>query len=196
MRLDFLKKITKNEIVAFSIIGCFIVFILYYFLFLSPVISKFLSVFHDVSKAQSKLYSTEVSIDGVPKVRKEIEELKSKASFYSSKLPREEEFPEILESLSNMAQNAGVKITKILPIKGFSTSAEENVHAGIYEQKEISINAQCGYHELGAFIAELENAARFMEVSDIRIEAMRTNPKQHNVQLIVKTFILKIKGEY
>lgn len=189
MKLDFLKKIKKREIIVFAIVACIVVFAGYYRFFLSPVISKALSVFREASKLQSRLDKAELSINRRSTLRSEIEELKSKANLYSHKLPKEEEFPAVLESLSAMALNSGVKITKILPLK--KSIPEDSSHAGIYSQQEISITAQCGYNQLGMFIAELENTERFMEVSDIRIEAGRMNPKKHNVQLVVKTFILK-----
>jgi hypothetical protein len=34
-----------------------------------------------------------------------------------------------------------------------------------------------------------------MEISDITIEAVKMTPKRHNVQLIVKTFVLKDKTQ-
>ena len=195
MRLDFLKKIKKNEIMAFVIVACIIIIVGYYFIFLSPLASKFTSLLHKTSALQSTINTAELSINSMPKIKREIEELKSREGFYSNKLPREEEFPAVLEDLSNMAQNSGVKMTKILPMKDSGISVKENADLDIYRQKAILINAQCEYHQLGAFIAELENAERFMEISDIVIQAGRVNPKRHNVQLIVKTFILKGEGK-
>lgn len=198
MELDFLKKAKKNEIIIYAIAASCIVFVGYYFLFLSPVISRFFSVFREVARAQSKLNDARLSINRVPKIKEEIEELRYRTNLYSNKLPKEEEFPVVLESLSDMAKNADVKITKILPVKNSATFSEENIKSGTYNQKEISIDAQCGYHQLGEFITALENAERFMEVSDIKIEAGKANPKRHNVQLIVKTFVLKgdeLKGD-
>jgi Tfp pilus assembly protein PilO len=191
MQLDFLKKAKKDEIILITVAACCLILVGYYFLFLAPVTSKFLLVFRGASRVGIKLADAELSINRMPMMRKEIEELRSNEDVYSSKLPREEEFPAVLESLSDMAQNAGVKITKILPVRESLPYSNEPSHPGIYQQKEIRIDAQCGYHELGTFIAALESAKRFMEVSDIRIEVGKVNPKRHNVQLTVKTFILE-----
>ena len=195
MRLDFLKKAKKSEIMGFTVLVCVLVVVGYYFLFLSPVASRLSFLFRESSGIQSKINKAEISINSMPKIKKEIEELRAKENFYSNKLPREEEFPAVLEDLSSMAQNSGVKITKILPMKESPISTEEVTASEIYSRKAILVTAQCGYHQLGAFIAELENAQRFMEISDIRVEAGRISPKRHNVQLIVKTFILKGESE-
>jgi len=189
--LDFLKKAKKQEIMAIAIALCFFAFIGYYFFFLSPVITKFLAVFRDVSRTQGRIDKAELSIGRMPVIKREIDELKAKADFYSNMLPKEEEFPEVLENLSTMARNTGVKITKIIPVKETQNRFEANPHPDIYSQQRILINAQCGYHQLATFIAEMESAERFMEVSDIQVSSTTLNPKRHNVQLIVKTFILK-----
>lgn len=189
--IGFLKKAKKQEILIFGVAVCLLLLAGYYLMFLSPVITKFLKVYHEASKVQSKIDKTELSIGRLPVLKKEIDELKAKAVYYSSKLPKEEEFPVVLESLSKMALDTGVKITKIMPVKESEEESSANQHSDIYSQESILIDAQCGYHQLGTFISELENAERFMEVSDIRIEANKTNPKRHNVQLIVKTFISK-----
>jgi Tfp pilus assembly protein PilO len=191
MILNFLQQAKKSELMLITTVACIIIFIGYYFLFLAPIMAKFLTIAREVARVESQLDKAELSINRMPTIQKEIEELKSKVSFYSNKLPKEEEFPAILENLSNMAQNAGVKIIKIRPIKNFLTLSTESVHPEIYRQEEVSIDALCGYHQLGTFIAELENAERFMEVSHIRVESTKLSPKRHNVQLIVKTFILK-----
>ena len=95
-----------------------------------------------------------------------------------------------------MAQNTDIKITKISPIKDTEAAADPKAaKSGIYQEKGISINAQCWYHQLGTFISEMEGAERFMEISDITIESVKTTPKRHNVQLIVKTFVLKDKAK-
>lgn len=196
LQLAFLKKAKKNEILALTGLMCAIILVGYYFLFLTPILSKLSNVSRKVYKLQSDLNIAGLAIDSMPKMEKEIDELKKKTVAYSNKLPKEEEFPALLEGLSMMAQNTDVKITKITPIKDVEAAPTEKAASpsSIYQAKGILINAQCGYHQLGTFISELENAERFMEISDITIESVKMAPRRHNVQLIVKTFILKDKN--
>ena len=195
MELNFLKKAKKKQVMTFMVVVCFFIVVGYFFLFFPPVMSKLTFLFQNVSRLRIRIDAAEISINSMPKLKRGIEEIRSKVDFYSNKLPREEEFPSVLENLSDMAQDAGVKITKILPSKDSQISVEGEASSDIYQQKEILISAQCGYHQLGAFIAALENAERFMEVSHIEIESGRVNPKRHSVQLTVKTFILKGESE-
>lgn len=197
MQLDFLKKAKKNEVLALTGLICAVILAGYFLLFLNPMFSKLSDLSRKVFKLQSDLSIAELSVDSMPKMKKEISDLKNKAISYSNKLPKEEELPALLESLSMMARDTDVKITKIAPIKDAEAAKDAKIttRSGVYEEKSILINAQCGYHQLGAFIAQLENAERFMEISDITIENVKTALKRHNVQLIVKTFVLKDKAK-
>ena len=186
-----MKKAKKSEITAFVILACCIVFACYYLTFLSPAISRFLSLYREVSATQCKLDAAELSIDRTAQIKKEIDLLKHKADFYRNKLPKEEEYPEVLESLSKIAKSAGVKITKILPSRDVIEHSERDPGTDIYTKRIINITAQCGYHQLGKFIAEMESAERFMEVSDISITSLKTSPKRHDILLLVNTYILK-----
>lgn len=194
MQPDFLKKATKNEIIGLTALICVLLIAGYFFLFLRPLISKLADVSHKVSKLQNDMTAAGLAIGGVPKLGNEIDDIKKKVVAYSNKLPNEEEFPALLENLSAMAQNTDVKITKIIPIKDTEAQASEKPASPIYQEQKILINAQCDYHQLGTFISELESAERFMEISDITIESVKATPRRHNVQLIVKTFILKDKN--
>jgi len=192
MRLDFLKKAKKNEIMAFTAILCAAIVVGYYIFFLSPVISKLAFLFRESYDLNGKISKAEIAVNSMEKIKKEIRELESREDFYSTKLPKEEEFSAILENLSGMAKHTRVKITKIQPRKETRGSLEElSETPRICSRRSILINAQCGYHQLGAFIMELENAERFMEISDIKIDAGTVNPKRHDVQLIVSAYILK-----
>jgi len=195
MQLDFLKKAKKNEIIAFTGLICAVILVGYFFLFLNPITSKLVDLSRKLSKLQSDLAIADLAIGSMPKLEKEVGELKNRTISYSNRLPKEEEFPALLESLSTMAQNTDVKITKIVPIKDTEAAPVEKASPpGIYQEKGILINAQCGYHQLGMFISELESAERFMEIFDITIESVKMMPRRHNVQLIVKTFVLKDKN--
>jgi hypothetical protein len=51
------------------------------------------------------------------------------------------------------------------------------------------ISARAGYHELGKFMSTLENSGRFMKCADMRMKANTSNPKKHDVELLVLTYV-------
>jgi len=60
----------------------------------------------------------------------------------------------------------------------------------MYQKFPISINAACGYHQLGTLLTRLENADTFMRVADIRITANPQNRTEHMVFILVNTYVL------
>ena len=97
----------------------------------------------------------------------------------------------LLEELSEVAIESGVKILSIKPITMPETAADKS---GIYRQVPISIEAKCGYHDLGLFIQKLESLDRFMKISDIYLESNKSDAIRHNAKLEITTYTL-IKEE-
>ena len=61
--------------------------------------------------------------------------------------------------------------------------------SAIYEELPIALTARSGYHELGAFINQLENSERIFMVKTIEIKADPSDPKRHHATLVVETFV-------
>lgn len=60
-----------------------------------------------------------------------------------------------------------------------------------YTEVPITITAKSGYHQLGAFINRVENGKRLMKVADVDITFDNMNKTEHNVELLVMTYVLK-----
>jgi len=67
---------------------------------------------------------------------------------------------------------------------------EAKAGSAVYKEIPIMVTAKAGYHEVGRFIASLENSDRFMKVVDIQIKADRALPRKHDVELLVVTYVL------
>jgi Tfp pilus assembly protein PilO len=74
-----------------------------------------------------------------------------------------------------------------MPIVGKEDKVKKS---GFYKEQPILINAKCGFHELGKFLSKMENADRFMKVSDINIKSVAQSPKKHDVELLIVTYTL------
>jgi Tfp pilus assembly protein PilO len=95
-----------------------------------------------------------------------------------------------LENLSEMAKDSNIKIVGIVPAISYFKDDKSANKSQIYREIPILITAKSGYHELGHFLNNLENADRFMKVADIDIKSNKTSPKKHDVELMVCTYIL------
>ncbi len=140
----------------------------------------------DLKKAAAAAGALERDISETGGLKKQVAMFRDKIASRERMLPAEQEIPKLLEDLSNMAKKENVKIIGITPLKPNQELKPDQT----YREIPILINAKSGYHELGKFISDIENADRFMKVVDINIKQDAAAPKKHDVQLMVFTYQL------
>lgn len=183
-------KDPHTQTLLLTVLVALIAAILYlYFLFVPQVIRVF-GLTARAGKISSDLKSARVVIKDFEKLKNELKEQSQKVESYEKKLPAEQEIPALLENLSGMARDSGIKIIGIVPAMSYFKDDKSIKKSQIYREIPILITAKSGYHELGHFLHNLENAGRFMKVADIDIKANKTSPKKHDVEMMVCTYIL------
>jgi len=180
-----LKKNPKQMIIVISSAVLLSLFVCIVFVF-KPQIVNISGVRARLSKINADLKGARSDIARIGVMKDTVDSYKKKIGLYEKTLPTEDGIPGLLESLSGMAKSANMRIAGIVPI------IQKKPEAGnrAYEEIPITITAQAGYHELGRFLASLENSDRFMKVTDIQIKADKASPKKHDVELLVVTYVL------
>lgn len=191
---DILKKINLKEqaFIVYSA-GVVLILLIYFFSFFRPTFSSFRKVNAQINKLKSELKIAKVDIANIENLRKQFNSMKEKMDYIKLKFPKEAEIPSLLEALSTIAKESQVKIAEIKPEKETTlkgVSAKLKPESKFYSEIPISINANCGYHQLGTFINRLEWLERFMKITDIQIEGDASSPKSHDVKLLVSIFVL------
>lgn len=180
-----LKKNPKQMMVVISVSGALA--LLFYFNFLlKPQFMSICSNRSKLNKVRADLKAARSDIAKIDSMRNTVEVYNKKLGQYEKTLPTEEGIPDLLESLSEMAKNANMRIAGIVPVDQKETKTESRV----YKEIPIMITANAGYHEMGRFLSGLENSDRFMKVVDMQIKANPVSPKKHNVELLVVTYVL------
>lgn len=180
---DSARKAGLFVLLAFAVL-CDILF------FLRPQVSGSFKAVQRAGTAASDLERVRDAVSKTGLYEKTITSYGEKIDRYEKMLPAEKEIPALLEDLSAMARDSNIKILGITPVVAAPEKNNRPRAAGIYQEIPILINAKSGYHELGDFINNLENARRFMKVIDIGIRANKGTPEKHDVELIVMTYIL------
>ena len=187
-------KDNKPQALAFLTLIASIIFLLDIALILKPQITCLTDSLSKSGKMSADSKSARINIASIDKYKSDIASSKGKVDKYEKMLPAEQEIPSLLENLSEMAKEANIKILGITPVKLANLNQEKKAQNQIYQEIPILISAKSGYHELGAFLAKLENSDRFMKVVDIKIKSNKITPKKHDIELIVCTYIL-LKGK-
>jgi type IV pilus assembly protein PilO len=185
--LDDIKNDPRKLAIAVGVV-LLVLFLAYFNFILRPQVAQVSSLVAKMNSSRLDLKRAEVTISEIPKYRKDIALYEDKVTRYEKMLPAEREIPSLLENLSDMAKGSNVKIIGITP----SVTAGEK--GAIYQELPILINARSGFHELGRFLTSLEYSERFIKIADIDIKMNSSNPKKHDVDLLLLTYIL-LKGK-
>ncbi|MDP3730825.1 MAG: type 4a pilus biogenesis protein PilO [Candidatus Omnitrophota bacterium] len=183
-------KNTRTQILLLTILAALAAAALYIYFVFVPQVMRAFELTASTGKTKSELKSARTVIKDFERLKDELEEQSQKVESYEKKLPAEQEIPALLENLSNMAKESNIKIIGIVPAMSYSKEDKSADKNQIYREIPILITAKSGYHELGNFLNNLENADRFMKAADISIEANKASPKKHDVELLVCTYVL------
>lgn len=181
-------KKDQQQTLIFIILVTLLTLVLYFYLLLLPQAMRLTDVFARAGKAMANLKSAQADVSKIDEFKNRIEEYKEKVDYYERTLPAEQEIPSLLEELSSMAKTSGIKLLSItpVPVSAKEQAAQKNK---MYKEIPILITAKSGYHELGSFLNNLENADRFMKVVDLEVKSNKAAPKKHDVELLVSTYV-------
>jgi len=181
---DILKN--PKQMIALVAVAALIVLAVYFNFLIKPQVVGIAGVMGKLHKANSDLKTAETDIARINKMKESIAAYNEKVGKYEKLLPTKEGVPAILESLSEMAKNANMRIVGIIPIERKSSNPKDRV----YQEMPIAISAKGGYHELGRFMSSLENSDRFMKIADIQIRYNNSTPRKQDIELLAVTYIL------
>lgn len=182
-----IQELLSNKAVM-QLAGAILVAILYLFFVFIPKAKVVVKNFSQGRELKTKIVKTEKAWAMRTQIEQEIAQTNEKIQYYEKELPEKKEIPQVLRYLSDSARKLNVKITEIKPAEKDEGLIQENL---IYSSVPISLKAECGYHELGRFVSELESADRFMKISNIKIMTNAYNENRHYVRLTVITYVLR-----
>jgi len=182
------QEINKHQkLIIYGILTLCLIIANYTLLF-KPTLTSVRQTIPEVRTLQNRLVTAKNSITNIPRFKVQIEEMQKRVAVHQNKFSTKQDMSSILKGLSDTAKDTDVKIIAIKPYPAAENNNQPS-SAG-YKKFPISVKASCGYHQLGKFLNELENADTLIRVSDIRIANDSNEDLHHQVYLLVNTFIL------
>ena len=173
---------------TYLIIAVLAVILLYGKILFMPKMKQISSVGAQIKNLSGEIKRVQKMFSGKETLLQRRDALLSKINSYEEKLSSEKEIPALLEELSEMANQTGVKIDSIEPPK--LGTAEKGK---LYQEVPILIRGKSGYHQLGRFINRLENSARFMKVKGIDITGNTAGYGTHSFTLRAIAYVLRME---
>ncbi|MDD5019839.1 MAG: type 4a pilus biogenesis protein PilO [Candidatus Omnitrophica bacterium] len=129
--------------------------------------------------------------------RTRLENMKTEEATLGKQIPPQESIPTILETVSKFADVSGVELTRIKPIpdvqamaKAVTISVDGKQEEKIFREK-IALNARSGYHQFGRFVAFLENAPNFFEISSVEIRTDARDYMEQAITMVIEVAVRK-----
>ena len=181
---NFLNTRTLRE--KQLIIGFVIAFLFSvdYLVFVQPVVHIFSDTSPKIGALKEELKGLREDLKNKDAIRKKWEDAKKDLAEKEKYFIAPDETPALLENLSKEALQSGVKIMSLEPFDQAKAKSGKN----IYTPLPIQVKAAAGTHELGAFLARLENGNTLFKVKELKISSNPLNERKHTIELSMEAF--------
>lgn len=172
--------ILRQEREKRMIVGLGLSFLLFtdYWLCIHPVIDVFTRVMPELTDKRRQLDELVTDKKNEALVLQSWETTRQNLADAEARFVAPNELPTLLESLSKLAQSSGVKILSVEPREIARSRMLEP-----YARIPIRVSALAGTHELGRFLAALENSKTYFRVANVKIAVNPPEPRRHSVEL-------------
>ncbi|OGX18543.1 MAG: hypothetical protein A3K83_07635 [Omnitrophica WOR_2 bacterium RBG_13_44_8b] len=146
-----------------------------------------------ISVVSPKVAKIKKDLKDINKNLSAMEGLKNKQTAAERKKVKEiisqEQVALLLQEISSIANNDGVKILQIKPSR--EGQKTEKIAEQTLSSLLVTLDLACSYHNLGKFINDLEDASMFMQVQNIKITEKEADSPIQSVNLVLKTYVKK-----
>jgi len=119
-------------------------------------------------------------------VRREVVALERQLEALKERLPTEKELPNLYRTLSDSAVQAGLGVSLFQP--------KEPQVRDYYSQIPITVTAEGGYHDLGAFFERIAKFPRVVTVEDMKLTGLAKAKNSLRADLTLATYMYRPIG--
>ena len=198
MDLDSIRNITIDDVRDFFadekmrmyliLGGTVVIAVLCLVLVIVPRLTMLSRISTEARTLSDNISVTADRVKRIDSLSAKLKALRKELNGYSQGLPDQKEITEFLEDISAIAKTSAVKILSITPY-GLETVKKGENKKVYYREMPIMVTAKSGYHQLGIFVNNLENGARFVTIEDLEIRYDKSTPRKHIVEMGLKTYV-------
>ena len=170
-----------------------LVFLINYFLLLRPLLGSLNKMATKTSELRQNVQGVKNDIARIDQNRTQLEKIRGQINEVKIKIRSKQEVPLILEDISRNANHAGVKIDQLMPLKDQQEVLAKTEDVNYYSLP-ILIQVRSSYHDLGRFLAQMEEDKIFYSLSGLSITANPKEATRQMIQLTIKSVISE-KGD-
>ena len=181
------------------VVGLLAVLVLwvYYAYILTPLVQRVWQVGGEARTLRGQLRAIEQAIVQEPQLRQQHRQLADEVEKLRTTLPSEEELPAVIERLSDLASQTGVKLQLITPQRSLQgrgtgvgpTPSSPTTSPVIYTEIPIDMEALAGFHQLGTFLSRIELGEQPMQLRSLHISQDAKMLRRHVVEMTLVAYV-------
>ena len=149
------------------------------------------SMFKQARQLKSDIRSANDDARFFATYKTKVADLKKDLEGLNKMVVAEEDLPNDMESISKFADISVVRILKIRPIADMAAMKNSVKGAENFFRQKVTISAKCGFHQLGRFMALLEDAPVFFDIKSIEIQTDQQEYMKHLVTIVLEVVLKK-----
>lgn len=152
----------------------------YYGAILSPLARAAIRTGQEFRQATRQLQDIEQALVQEPQLLQQQREMDARVAQLRSSVPAEDQLPNVLQHLTEVAAQTGIKVQSVTP----QPSASKDPPT-LYRHVPIQLDALAGYHQLGVFLSRVETEGPPMQLQSLRIAANPKLLRRHDVKMLL-----------
>lgn len=190
----------KNNLIKLAIIlGALMIVALVFILLAFPLYQKITATREEIKTKQAEEENLKARIESLKELEANYKTAKEKSKMIELALPNEQQMPEILVQLENIAGETGMSFTEITPasLKGTSPKAGKSSSPqietgtsrakGIYKAVPLTVKIAGNFSGLKNYLKAIEKNIRILDLEAISIEKSTTE-KVLNISLALNAY--------
>jgi type IV pilus assembly protein PilO len=163
IKLDTILKLSLSR--RLLILACVNIFlaVLYYQFVFSPKQEEIKGLGVELKEVTTKLNESRMIAKDIPKFEQEKMELEEKLKEAVAQLPNEKEIPDLIDSISEAARGAGLKIFLFKPMA--------EVPKGFYAEVPVDMEVEGRYESIFLFTDKVGKLPRIVNIGGINVSA-------------------------
>ena len=157
----------------------------YYFL-LSPKMVEVSGLRQQREAKETEMLQSRAMAASLARFKQEAEALRARLETAKERLPSEKEIPGLYRQVSDLAYQAGMAVSLFQP--------REPATKEIYQEVPISVSAEAGYHQLGAFLDRIARLPRIVNLTDMKITGISRPTGTIRADLTLATYVFRPEG--
>jgi len=138
---------------------------------------------------KSSFATLDADLEKLTEFKKETANLATRVNTYRKQVVKDDEVLLVIETVSNLAKETGVKIMQIKPTTEMQQQEPVEIDGRILKEVTLQITARAGFHQIGNLVSSLEKDARLFKPILLEIEPDAKNLYVQRIQLAISLIV-------